>query len=129
MTQKDIHMPPEVHHFINERTKIWAEMDAARSHAGQLDQYSQKIGGVSGQAIDVSIPFTKTGNPSDEITAIVSEINKQMKQVDDLDREVNATQTQIANIKQRAQSMTILLIVGIIIVIGIAGFVILSIIN
>lgn len=112
----EIQFPDEVKHVVSDRNKIWSEFDTARNQAGQLNQIAQKIG--DGTATEITEPFTKSNDPRPEIQRVLGEVNTQINELNQTEKEIADTQSQIEQIKRKAQTMTFLLIgAGVVVII------------
>jgi hypothetical protein len=113
----NIQIPDEVQHILDERTKIWHEMDAAVGRADQLNQVAQAIGGMTGQVEEVPAPLTDGDDPRQEIERVLSVVAGHQKDLGAVEKELSATREEIQRIKSHAQTMTMLLIGGGVVVI------------
>jgi len=113
----NIEFPQEVNHLVNERQQIWSELDAARNRSSQLNQLTEKIGGLSGTLEEVKQPFTQNPDPRIEIDRVIKETNTQLGELGKIDVEIKSAESEIQAIKSRAMTMMFSLVAGLVVVV------------
>jgi ribosome maturation protein Sdo1 len=102
---EEIDMPAEVIHLVEARNQIWQEYASAKSRQQEIDTVARQVRATTGREETIQ-PLTAQHLPHEEVSQAVSEIRKELKEIEDAERQISSTQAEIRGLEARAKSRT-----------------------
>ncbi|OQY48247.1 MAG: hypothetical protein DRR08_10215 [Candidatus Parabeggiatoa sp. nov. 2] len=99
---------------FNKRSNLWENYDDSRERVTELNRLSKNVA-LSGHADSISSLSTETNNIPSELTQTVVELQNELNNITNAQRQIRQIQSKIESIKKTAKTIIItLVIVGII---------------
>lgn len=115
MNSQPIIIPDELGRFIDERQRIWADVNKSQSHAAELNQLSSAIPNCAPAQLQSS--FTKEQAPPTELASVLAALKNELANISNLGTEIMKHQAEIEEIRKRDKSIITALVVAAVVMI------------
>src|SRR5574341_933810 len=102
-------IPDELKDQIEERAQLWLDKQSAQNHASKLKAYASHF---NAPAQPLQAPLSHRKTPPAELEMVIPALEKELQKIQDEERHITRYRTEINELKSKAQTTLIMVIVG-----------------